>query len=115
MATVMMKTHLIVKDQYDEYDVKWVKSLATTHPKFKDDKIVFAIISNKGRMEIATMNFPYLEKQAKKFTMPKGRGSVTVDKGYIYVVQDDGTEEMVAIVTHSHIRKYAPMYDPVEI
>lgn len=115
MATVMMKTHLIVTDQYDEYDVNWVKRLADTKPKFKDNKICFAIVTNKGRVELNTMDMKQLEKTAKKLTYPRGRGSKTRDKGYIYVIQEDNTEIMIGVVTHDHIRKYSPMYDPVEI
>lgn len=57
-----------------------------------------------------TIDLLEVERQAKKFTYPRGRGSVTTDKGFIYVKEDDG-EKLLGVVVHNHIRKYAPMYD----
>jgi hypothetical protein len=116
MATVMMKTHLIVTDQYDEYGTRWVRPLSTVEPEFNGEgTLTFAIISNKGRMEFKTFDVNYVQRQAQKFTQPKGRGAKTTDKCYIYVKTKGGTETLIGVVQHDHIRKYAPMYDPVEI
>lgn len=107
------KTHLIVIDQYDEYEVKWVHRLVDTNPKLDERGYpTFAILSNKGRMELKTFDMNYLEKQAKKFTYPRGRGALTTDKGYIYI-KEENEEVLVAVVTHRHIRKYAPMFDEI--
>ena len=112
---MLVKTHLIVKDQYDEYEVKWVKPLIKTNPQFDSNgNLQFAVISNKGRLEVNTFNLMQLEKSAKNFTFPKGRQSVTKDKGYIYLKEKEG-ESLVAVVIHTHIRKYAPMYDDIDI
>lgn len=109
-----VKTHLIVTDQWDEYDVKWTKKLVDLNPVFtSDNKLKFAIVSNKGRLEINTMDFNYLTKQAKRFTFPRGRGALTTDKGWIYVKTNSG-EELIGVVTHRHIRKYNEMWDEVD-
>lgn len=60
-----------------------------------------------------TIDLSEVERQAKKFTYPRGRGSVTTDKGFIYVKEDGGGEKLLGVVVHNHIRKYAPMYDEV--
>lgn len=106
-----VKTHLIVTDQYDEYEVKWHKPLRMANPKLVNGMPVFILISNSGRMELNTIDLSYLEKTAKRFTAPKGRGKLTVDKTSIYIKEVDGNEKLMATVTHNHIRKYAPMYD----
>lgn len=106
-----VKTHLIVTDQYEEYEVKWHSRLIDTNPILKNGMPIFVLISACGRMELNTIDLPYLEKQAKHFTYPKGRGSLTVDKCSIYIKEVDGNEKLIGTVTHNHIRKYAPMYD----
>ena len=107
-----VKTHLIVTDQYDEYEVKWHKRLLDSNPKLTNGMPTFILIRHSGgRMELNTINLLYLEKMAKKFTFPKGRGSVTTDKTDIYIKEVDDNEKLMATVTHNHIRKYAPMYD----
>ena len=70
-----VKTHLIVTDQYEEYEVKWHSRLIDTNPILKNGMPIFVLISACGRMELNTIDLPYLEKQAKHFTYPKGRGS----------------------------------------
>lgn len=111
---MLVKTHLIVTDQWDDYEVKWVNSLSKISNPILDDKgyPTFAIISNKGRMEIKTFDMAYLEQSAKRHTFPRGRGSVTQDKGYIYIKTKEG-EVLLGIVIHSHYRKYAPMFDDI--
>lgn len=106
----MIKTHLIVKEQYDEYTIKWCGRLIDAKPEFKNGLPVFVIIANNGRMELNTLDLSEVERQAKKFTHPRGRGSLTTDKGFIYV-KEHGGEKLIGVVVHNHIRKYAPMYD----
>ena len=50
---------------------------------------------------------------AKKITCPRGRAAVTTDKAYIYIQEVDNHETLVGVVTHNHVKKYAPMFDPV--
>lgn len=108
---MLVKTHLIVTDQYEHYKTKWVKRLVDLNPIFSDNgNLQFVISANHGRMEMQTFDIGAVEAQAKKFTFPRGRGAVTTDKGYIYLKTDKG-EELIGVVIHDHIRKYAPMYD----
>lgn len=112
----LVKTHLIVTDQWDEYDVKWFKSLSqlNAEPVFtSDNKLKFVIITNANRFEINTMDFNFLIKQAKRLTFPRGRESQTQDRGRIYV-KTTGGEEMIAVVVHRHIKKYNQMWDRIE-
>ena len=106
-----VQTHLIVTGQYEEYEVKWHGRLIDTNPKLERGMPIFVLISACGRMELNTIDLPYLEKLAKRFTYPKGRGSCTVDKCYIYIKEVDGNEKLIGTVTHNRIRKYAPVYD----
>ena len=109
-----VKTHLIVTNQYEEYSVKWHRRLLDSNPKLINGVPLFILIRHSGgRMELNTIDLPYLEKAAKQFTFPRGRGSVTTDKTDIYIKEVDGNEKLMATVTHNHIRKYAPMYDEI--
>ncbi len=107
----MIKTHLIVTGQWEEYDIKWCGRLLDVNPILKNGMPIFVIIANGGRMELNTIDLAAVENAAKKFTCPKGRGSVTTDKGFIYVKAQGGEEKLLGVVVHNHIRKYAPMYD----
>lgn len=106
-----VKTHLITKDQYDEYTVKWHGRLIDTKPELKNGMPVWVLQRTSGRMEINSIDLKYIETMAKKFTRPRGRGSLTSDRTLIYIKELDGKEKHVATVIHNHIRKYAPMYD----
>ena len=112
---MLVKTHLIVTDQWDDYQISWVKFLRQiTNPKLDGRGYpTFVIISNQGRIEIKTFDMNYLTNSAKKFTFPRGRGAFTQDKGYIYIKTVDDSEVLLGVVTHNHIRKYAPMFDEV--
>lgn len=107
-----VKTHLITTEQYDEYEVRWHKKLSAQKPKFDEHgNLQFAVLSNRGRLNIKTFDLKHLETAAKRFTQPRGRGALTTDKGYIYLKTEDDKEVLLATVIHNHIRKYAPMYD----
>lgn len=112
---VMMKTHLIVTEQSDEYDIKTHKRIIDTCPKFYNDKFLFIIITGEKRLEIKSLNINDAINLAKKVTMPRGRTAVTTDKARIYIDCADGGEVLLTTVTHNHIKKFAPMFDPVEI
>jgi hypothetical protein len=107
----MVKTHLIVTEQHDDYSIEWINRLLDCKPDLSGGLLHFAILSTTGRREINTMNMKEVEKIAMKSTYPRGRGALTVDKARIYIKEEDGGEKLLGVVTHKHIRKYAPMYD----
>ena len=113
MSEVLIKSHLIVTDVHDEYHMVWQGKIVNTKPKFKNNKLMFAIISGKGRMEINTSDMQEVERCAKLMTYPRGRQSVTSDDARVYLIEEDDKETFMGILTHSHIKKYAPMYDKV--
>ena len=54
---MLVKTHLITISQHDSYIVKWLCNFKDCNPIFTEDgKFIFIIISNKGRMEIETLD-----------------------------------------------------------
>lgn len=110
---MLVKTHLIVKDQWDDFEVNWIQRLKDTNPKLNENGLpTFIIISNSGRLEMSTIDINSVEKQAKKFAYPRGRGSLTIDKSYIYI-KEEKEEVLLGVVTKNHHRKYAPMYDDI--
>ena len=114
MSEVMLKTHLIVTDVHDEYNVKWCGSIAHCKPLEKNGKPVFVIVSSVSRIEMNTFDVAEVERVAKKVTHPQGRQAVTTDTARIFIVEVDGTEKLLGIVTHNHIKKYQQMYDRFE-
>lgn len=110
---IMIKTHLIITDIHEEYSIKWCGKIAETKPLFLNDKPVFVIIGSESRIELNTFDMKQIEDCAKRLTHPKGRAAITTDKSYIYIKEIDGAETCIGIVTHNHIKKYAPMFDPV--
>ncbi len=112
---MMVKTHLIVTEQNDDYRVKWVKKLIDLYPIIDSyGNFTFNIVVDGHRVEIKTHDMNYLIERAKKNTRPKGRGALTTDEAKIYIKEQSGKETLVAIVTHIHTRKYAPMYDEID-
>lgn len=110
---MLVKTHLITIGQSDEYRIRYTEKIVNTKPILnKRGFPTFILISNKGRMEIETLNMVYLEQLAKNFANPRGRGAVTRDKTRVYIKEKD-CEKLMMIVEKTHIRKYAPMYDEV--
>lgn len=113
MEEVLVKTHLIVTDIHDEYNIKWCGRILDAKPKFKNNKPIFAIVGGKGRMEVNSTDMKYIEDCAKCLASPKGRTAITTDTARIYIVQEDDSEKLLGIVTQNHIKSYAPMYDKV--
>lgn len=113
MQEVMVKTHLIVTDVHEEYFVDWCGKLMDTKPLFKNNMPVFVIVGADGRSEINTIDIRSLEETAKKMTRPRGRQAVTTDTARIYIKEEDGKEKLMGRVTHSHVKQYQQMYDPV--
>lgn len=108
-----VKTHLIIKEHWNEYNIKWLGNLKDANPILdKKGYLTFVIVSGNGRYELKTMDMIHLTEMAKRVTYPHGRAAVTEDKGYVYVKEKEG-EKLIGIVSHKHIRKYAPMYDDI--
>lgn len=113
MQEVAVKTHLIITDIHEEYHMKWCGSIIDTKPVIENGKPVFIIRSKQGSIEMNTTDMKYLEEVAKKLTAPRGRTAVTTDTASIYIKQIDGTEKVLGILIHDHIKHFAPMYDKV--
>ena len=113
IENVMIKTHLIVTDVHEEYSIKWCNKIIDTNPVFENDKPVFIVISSNSRVELNTIDMKQIEDCAKHITRPKGRAAITTDKAYIYIKEVGNKETLIGVVTHNHIKKYAPMYDAV--
>ena len=113
MQEIAVKTHLIITDIHEEYHMKWCGSIIDTKPVIENGKPVFIIRSKQGSVEMNTTDMKYLEDVAKKLTAPRGRSAVTTDTASIYIKQIDGTEKVLGILTHDHIKHFAPMYDKV--
>ena len=108
-----VKTHLIVTDVRDEFDINWCGRLLDSNPLIKDGKPIFIIVGNHHRVELNTVNTRLLEKYAKRFTQPRGREAITKDCSRIYIKEVDGNEKLACIITHRRIKTFAPMYDEV--
>lgn len=113
MEEVFVKTHLIVTDVHSEYEVRWCGRLAGCSPVLQNGRPLFAIVSSKGRMELATVDMKQLENCAKSLTQPKGRGKVSEDTVRIYLKETTGRETLMGVVVHRRVKEYAPMFDKV--
>ena len=113
MEEVLIKSHLIVTEVHSEYSIKWVGRVLDTKPKFKNNKPIFVIRGGKGRTELNTTDMVRIEKCAKMCTRPKGRSAVTTDTARIYIVEENDNEKLMGILTHNHVKTFAPMYDRV--
>lgn len=114
MEEILVKTHLIVTDVHEEYSMKWCgRVLPTMKPMLKNDKLVFAIVGSRGRMEVNTNDMTRLEKCAKQLTQPRGRAAVTTDVARIYIKEENEKETLLGILKHNHVKTYQQMYDRV--
>lgn len=110
----MLKTHLIVTDVHEEYSIKWFGSIANLNVKLENNMPLFVVTGAEGRVELNTLDIKRVEECAKRLTAPRGRQSVTSDKSFIYIKEEDGNEKMIGSVTHYHIKTFQQMYDPFE-
>ena len=108
-----VKTHLIITDVKDEYDINWCGRLLDSNPLIKDGKPVFVVIGDHHRVELNTVDMRMLERYGKMFTQPHGREAVTQDCSRIYIKEVDGNEKLACMVTHRRIKSFAPMYDEI--
>jgi len=113
MEEKLIKTHLIITDVHDEYNMKWCGKIAKANPLIKNDMPVFIVAGADGRVEMNTTDMKRLEECAKRRTRPRGREAITKDQSYIYIKEIDGNEMLIGVLTHYHIKHYAPMYDAV--
>lgn len=110
-----IKTHLIVTDVHDEYNINWCGRIMDTKPRFKDGKPVFSIVGSEGRIEVSTTDMTRIERCAKRLTRPRGRAAVTTDQARIYIQEENGKETLLGILTHDHVKTYAQMFDKVGV
>lgn len=113
MEEVKIKTHLIITDIHEEYHMNWCGKIFDANPLIIDNKPVFVIIGTRGRVELNTIDMKQLEECAKLLTEPRGRSAVSKDSSHIYIKEVDGNEMLLGVLTHRHIKSYAPMFDRV--
>lgn len=113
MEEVLIKSHLIVTDVHEEYHINWCGKIIDTKPQFKNGKPIFVVTGGGGRMELNTTDMARVEKCAKLCTQPRGRSATTTDTARIYIVEEDDNEKLLGVLTHNHVKQYAPMFDSV--
>ena len=113
MEEVLIKSHLIVKEVYEEYNLRWVGRILDAKPKIENGMPIFIIVGGGGRSEINTTDMARIERCAKSLTRPRGRQAVTTDTARIYILEENDNEMLLGLLTHNHIKKYAPMHDAV--
>lgn len=113
MEEIKIKTHLVVQSIHEEYHLRWVGKIRDTKPKFKNGKPIFAIVGGGGRIELNTTDMSRIEKTAKLCTRPRGRSAVTTDSARIYIIEENDNEKLLGILTHDHVKEFAPMMDTV--
>ena len=114
MREVKLKTHLIITDIHDEYQMDWCGKFVDTKPAFNEKGYpVFVIIGSQRRVEVTTTDMIHLEKIAKKMTYPKGRGAISKDVASIYIKEVDGNEKLLGVLTHKRVKTIAPRYDKI--
>lgn len=111
---VKINTHPIVVGAHEEYHIEWHGKIIDTHPKMMNNLPIFRIRSHEGMVELNTIDMKVIEHTAQKMTNPCGAGKIVTDRSYIYIVEEDGKEALLGIVTHSHIREYRRMFDDFE-
>lgn len=113
MHKVMVKTHLIITDIHEEYQMNWCGKLIDAQPQLNENGLpVFIIVGSNGRVEMSTVDMTELEDCAKRLTHPKGREAVCSDSSYIYLKEQKG-QRLMGILFHKRVKTFAPMYDEV--
>ena len=113
MREISIKSHLIVTDIHEKYNVKWIGRILDTKPKLKNGKPIFIVVGSGGRIELNTTDMNRIEECAKLLTRPRGRQSVTTDTARILIQEEDDNEKLMGVLTHNHIKTFAPVYDKV--
>lgn len=113
MEETLIKTHLIITDIHEEYEIDWCGKIIDAKPMIKNHLPIFIVIGDKGRMELNTIDMEKIEKCAKMLTNPKGRSAITKDSSHIYIKEIDGNEKLLGVLRHKRVKTFAPMYDKV--
>ena len=113
MEEKLIKTHLIVVDVHDEYNMRWCGKIAEADPWFENDMPIFVVVGRNGRVELNTVDIKRVEECAKRMTQPRGREAITKDTACVYIKEKDKSERVLGVLEHRHIKRYAPMYDKV--
>lgn len=114
MEQVKVKTHLIISEIQEQYDVKWTGKFKEVNPFLNEDGLpLFIIISDDSRVELNTISMKDVEECAKRIAHPKGRASITSARSCIYLKEIDGKETYMGYVVHRRVKKYQQMYDKV--
>lgn len=111
MSQVKVKTHLIITDIHEEFNMNWCGRIMDAKPLLKNNIPHFTIIGSVGRIEVDTFDISYLERAAKSLTHPRGKEAITSDTARIYIRQEDGSDFLLGVLTHRTIKTFAPMYD----
>lgn len=113
MEEVLIKSHLIITDIHEEYEINWCGKIFDAKPKLQNGLPVFVVIGDQGRMELNTIDMIQLERCAKMLTSPKGRSAVSKDSSHIYIKEIDGNEKLLGVLVHKRVKSFAPMFDKV--
>jgi hypothetical protein len=54
-----------------------------------------------------------VERCAKLLTAPRGRQAITTDTARIFIVEENENEALMGVLTHNHVKSYAPMFDKI--
>ena len=114
MGETLVKTHLIITDIHDEYEMNWCGKIFDAKPALNEKGLpTFIIIGDNSRIEVNTISINELEYYAKKLTRPKGRSAVSVDSAQVYILEVGGSKKLLGVLTHKRVKSFAPMYDKV--
>lgn len=113
MQEVLVKTHLIITDIQDNYNIRWIGKILDSKPLFRNNMPVFVIVGTNSRTEINTTDMKRLERRAKEMAIPRGRTALTSATSRIYIVEQNGNEKLLGVVEHNRVKSFSPMYDKV--
>ena len=113
MEELYDKTHLIITDIHQEYEMNWCGKIVEAKPKLENGLPIFVIIGSRGRIELNTIDMNSLERAAKSLTYPKGRSAVSTDTSRIYIKEADGNEMLLGVLTHKNVKTFALMFDKI--
>ena len=113
MEEVLIKSHLIITDIHNEYEVNWCGKIFEAKPQLQNNMPIFVVIGDRGRMELNTVDINQIERCAKMLTSPKGRSAISKDSSYIYIIEIVGNETLLGVLTHKRVKSFAPMFDKV--
>lgn len=113
LQTVKTKTHLIIKNIHEEYDVNWCGKFMGANPLLVNGMPIFILVSAESRVEVNTWDMAEIEKVGKKMAEPHGREAITESAVRVYLKEKGSESRLMAIIKHRRVKKFAPMYDDV--